>query len=111
MTQHDQDLEQDIIEEMDDDFAVDAVLNELAMDTLTYVNEKVAADPRVPEDEQAFFMWQAMTAVLFNVIMHISENAGVDPLELIAKTKDNLTEAVEGMSAGCCGGDHHHHHH
>jgi len=114
MSKQDLDLEEGTLLEAfeeENDSEVDAVLNETAMDTLTFLNEKIAGDARVPEAEQAYVMWQAITAVLFNIIMHIAETANVDPLELVNKTKENLTDAIESMGgAGCCGGGEHHHH-
>lgn len=92
------------------DFEIDAALNALAMNTLTFMNEQVSASKAIPEAEQAYIMLHAAEAVAFNIIMHIAESAGLDPLELAIKTKDNLIEAIEGMSGGCCGGGEHHHH-
>lgn len=115
MSKDDLDLEGTLLEtvETDDDFDddADAVLNELAMDTLTFLNDKIGDDARVPENQQAYIMWQAVTAVLFNIIMHIAETAEVDALELVNKTRDNLADAIESMGGGaCCGGGEHHHH-
>lgn len=95
--------------EENNDFEIDAALNALAMNTLTYMNEQVADNKDIPESEQAYVMLHAAEAVSFNIIMHIAESAGLDPLEIAQKTKDNLIEAIESMGGGCCGGEHHHH--
>lgn len=100
-----------VIDETEDEneFEIDAALNELAMNTLNYMNEQVSNNPVIPDDEQAYIMLHAAEAISFNIIMHIAQSAQLDPLELAIKTKDNLIEAIEGMNGGCCGGDHHHH--
>lgn len=101
------------LEESDEsnDFEIDAALNDLAMNTLTFMNDQVSANEAIPAEEHAYVMLHAAEAVSFNIIMHIAESSGIDPLEVAMKTKDNLIEAIESMSGGgCCGGGEHHHH-
>jgi hypothetical protein len=94
------------------EFEFDAALNTVAMNTLTFMNEQVAAIKAVPEDQQVEVMFNAAKAILFNIMMHISDNAQVDPRELLQHIIEELTAAVESMEGGCCGGgDHTHHHH
>jgi len=112
MSQVNEQLIDPLLEESEEenDFEIDAALNALAMNTLTYMNEQVSANSAIPEAEHAYIMLHAAEAVAFNIIMHIAESAQLDPLELAIKTKDNLIEAIESMSGGCCGGGEHHHH-
>jgi hypothetical protein len=92
------------------DFEFETALNTVAMNTLTFMNEQVANIKTVPEDQQVEVMFNSAKAILFNIMMHISESAQMDPRELLQHVIDELTSAIESMDGGCCGGGEHHHH-
>lgn len=107
MTKADQNLETLSDDEFDD--ALDHALNNLAQKTLMFMNETANADETIPDEEHAYIMLQAAQATLFNILVHIAQNAGLDPKELAEKINEDLLQAVEGLSLDCCGGGEHHH--
>lgn len=96
--------------EESNEFELDAALNALAMNTLTYMNDQVGDNKDIADDEQAYVMFHAAKAVLFNIMMHISDNSQIDPRELAQQSFEELMQAIDSMSGGCCGGGEHHHH-
>lgn len=112
MSEQDTSLElEPVVEEAEGEetLALDEALNALAMNTLNFMNDEVSANKAIGPEDHAYVMLHATEAVMFNILMHIADNAGVDPIELATKTKDNLMEAINSMAAECCNGEHHHH--
>lgn len=93
--------------------AIDEALNQLALDTLSFMNDRVVQNPAIPAGERAYIMLHACEAVGFNIIKHIADQAGVDAREIAERTKTNLLNALESYEDhdhSTCGHDHSHDH-
>ncbi len=100
----------DEVSELISDEEFDAGLNELAMKGLGFMNDTAAAMENIPARERISMMAGATKAMLFNILMAISEENELDPQALVDQAYQELSSAVESVSGGgCCGGDHHHH--
>lgn len=107
--------EQEIFEQLteEQERAIDEALNQLALDTLNFMNDRVLENAAIPAGERAYIMLHACEAVGFNIIKHIADQAGIDPREIAERTKANLLNALEGYEEhdhSTCGHDHSHEH-
>lgn len=76
---------------------IDAVLNNLAMDTLSFMSEKLKGAEGISESDQVYVMLHACEAMTFNIIMHIAEQTQTPPSEIAEKTKANLMDALKNL--------------
>lgn len=106
--------EEELFEELteEQERAIDEALNLLALDTLSFMNDRVVQNAAIPEGERAYIMLHACEAVSFNIIKHIADQAGIDPRDIAERTKANLLSALdsyddhEDHDHANCGHDH-----
>lgn len=104
---NDEEMFEELTEEQER--AIDEALNQLALDTLSFMNDRVVQNPAIPAGERAYIMLHACEAVGFNIIKHIADQAGVDAREIAERTKANLLSALESFEDhdhSTCGHDH-----